>query len=264
VHRLAPAEESAVTLSVVGAFAVRRAGEPMPTAEVGSRKARALLAMLAVHGGHVPIDSLAPAIWGDSPPRDPVANLATLVSRLRANLGSHTIAGGREGYRLGDRVRVDLVQASELVDEAEGLIAKEKPARALMAARRAIHLLDRGAVLAEYPEAGWAEPARTWHLQLLRRARHTIAEAALRVGETRAAAEAAEAAVTTDAFDEVACRMLMRAHQAGGEPARALLAYQRLRTTLATELGVDPAPATRNLHLAILQDSPRFAFRNKA
>jgi DNA-binding SARP family transcriptional activator len=48
--------------------------------------------------------------------------------------------------------------------------------------------------------------------------------------------------------------MLMRAHAAAGEPARALLAYQRLRTTLAFELGADPAAQTRDLHLAILRE----------
>jgi DNA-binding SARP family transcriptional activator len=45
----------------------------------------------------------------------------------------------------------------------------------------------------------------------------------------------------------------MRAHDHSGEPARALLAYARLRTDLSVELGVDPAPATRDLHAKILQ-----------
>jgi DNA-binding SARP family transcriptional activator len=45
----------------------------------------------------------------------------------------------------------------------------------------------------------------------------------------------------------------MRADHAAGEPARALQTYERLRTTLATELGVDPAPATRAVHMTILR-----------
>jgi DNA-binding SARP family transcriptional activator len=49
--------------------------------------------------------------------------------------------------------------------------------------------------------------------------------------------------------------MLMRAHRAADEPVRALLAYQSLRVNLARELGIDPAPATRDLHLAILRDT---------
>ena len=45
----------------------------------------------------------------------------------------------------------------------------------------------------------------------------------------------------------------MRAYVARGEPARALSAYERLRADLASELGVDPAPQTRDLHTAVLR-----------
>ena len=45
----------------------------------------------------------------------------------------------------------------------------------------------------------------------------------------------------------------MRAHTIAGEPAAALTAYEQLRTTLADELGTDPAPETQSLHLAILR-----------
>jgi DNA-binding SARP family transcriptional activator len=37
------------------------------------------------------------------------------------------------------------------------------------------------------------------------------------------------------------------------EPARAMVAYHRLRTTLAVELGTDPATTTRALHVAVLR-----------
>ncbi|MFD1545765.1 ATP-binding protein, partial [Nonomuraea guangzhouensis] len=63
-------------------------------------------------------------------------------------------------------------------------------------------------------------------------------------------------AVAADPFDEAAQRLLMRAHGAAGEPARALLAYERLRDILAAELGTDPAAETRAVHLAILRERP--------
>ena len=44
---------------------------------------------------------------------------------------------------------------------------------------------------------------------------------------------------------------------AAGEPARALVAYEALRGTLAGELGADPAPQTQELHLAILREQDR-------
>jgi DNA-binding SARP family transcriptional activator len=247
---------SELKVRVVGGFVVCWAGRALTSSEAGSRKARTLLAVLAVHPSALPVDRIAAALWGDVQPRDPVANLATLVSRLRATFGADTIVGDRRaGYRLGNQVRIDLFEAADLVAESEMRIARGQPGPARTAAWHAIHALDHGDVLAEHPDARWAEPARALHRELLRRARHAAAEAALHTGEIRAARAAAEAAATTDAFDEVAYRLLMRAHRAAGEPARALLAFHQLRTVLATELGVDPAPATRNLHLAILRDA---------
>ena len=90
-------------------------------------------------------------------------------------------------------------------------------------------------------------PAQIEHTDLLRRARHATAQAALAAGDARAAVAAAEAAVRADPLDEVAYRALLNALNSAGEPARALTAYERLRRTLARQLGVDPATATRQL-----------------
>lgn len=244
-----------LTVRVVGGLVVSRAGRVLPAAEVGSRQARTVLALLAVRAGQVPMDRLASVLWWSrDPPRDPGANVATLVSRLRTALGADSVVGGRSGYRLGDRVRVDMSVATDLVADAERRIATGRPGPALDAARRADRLLGNGNLLPEHTDAPWVEPARAGHGALLRRARHAIAEAALRLGYVQVATAAAEAAVATDPFDEAACRLLMRAHYLADEPARALICYEVLRQTLASELGCDPARATRDLHIAILRE----------
>lgn len=250
-------DDTELTVRVVGEFAVCQAGTTLPATEVGSRKARTLLALLAVSSRYLPIDRIVSALWPASIPRHPTENIATLISRLRAVLGPEAFAGGRGGYRIGGHVRIDLYHAADLINQAEaGMAAGGQVDRALAAANRATSLLDRGGVLDDQPEAPWAEPARALHSELLRRVRHVTAEAALQLGDIATARATALAAVTTDEFDEAAYRMLMRAHYAAGEPARALHAYQRLRTTLGTELGIDPATATRELHQAILEDRP--------
>ncbi|MFB9880294.1 AAA family ATPase [Planobispora siamensis] len=246
-----------IELRLVGTLAVSRAGAVLPSAAVGSRQARTLLALLAVRRGRlVPADGIAEVLWDGAPPSRPAQNLATLVSRLRMTFGPDVIVGGRGGYRLGPRVAVDLDRAAALAGEAETRLTGGEPALALAAARGAADMLAAAGVLADQPDALWAEPARTSQAELLRRARHAAAEAALQTRNPAEAVAAAEAAIRADPLDEAAHRLLMRAHEAAGEAGRALAAYERLRSTLAEELGADPARATRDLHEAILRERP--------
>ncbi len=121
---------------------------------------------------------------------------------------------------------------------------------------RALATLSDGSALADEAYADWAEPARTEAGALLREARQAAAAAALDLGDPATARALAEAAVATDPYDEAGYRLLMRAETAFGRPARALAEYERLRARLATDFGVDPAPETRAVHLAILQEQP--------
>lgn len=238
-----------VTVSAVGA-----ANDTWEVRDVGSRKARTLLALLGARAGRtVAMDQVVEALWTAAPPRRPEANVATLVSRLRAVLGREVVVGGRGGYQLGDEIRVDLHTAGALVAAAEGCLCQGQPRRALGAAERAIELLDRGRLLAEYPVADWADLARTLQDALLRRARHAAAESALLATVPARAQVFAESALAADPLDEAAYRLFMRACAAQGEPVRAMVAFQRLRTTLAAEFGADPAPATCDLHMTILR-----------
>ena len=96
---------TAVRVRLVGPFAVIRDGEVLPVTDVGSRKARTLLAVLALAGGRiVAADRIVAALWPDEPPRKPAENVATLISRIRAALGAGVVDGNRAGYRLGDGV----------------------------------------------------------------------------------------------------------------------------------------------------------------
>jgi DNA-binding SARP family transcriptional activator len=246
-----------LTVRVVGRFTVSLGDTILPATRLGSRKARTLLALLTVNASNLPINRIITALWPGPAPRDPPRNVATLISRLRAVLGPDTIAGDRNAYRIGNNVHIDLTEAAGLVSLAEAeLAAGGRLAFASTAASRATGLLDQGGVLDDQPDAPWAEPARAKHGELLRRAWHATGEAALRLGDIPAARTAAQAAINADALDETAYRMLMHAHFAAGEPAWALLAYQRLRDILDRELGIYPAAPTRELYQSILQDTP--------
>lgn len=70
-------------------------------AEVGSRKARRLLAALAVAPGRaVAPGTLAEVLWGDDQPGRPAEQVGVLVSRLRGTLGAAHLERLAAGYRL--------------------------------------------------------------------------------------------------------------------------------------------------------------------
>jgi DNA-binding SARP family transcriptional activator len=138
-------QQANLRVQVLGVLAVAVDGRAVPAAELASRKGRTLLKLLlARRGAVVPADVAAEALWGEHPPADPDANLATLVSRLRAVLGPEVVAGDRQGWRFvaGPRAQVDLDEAERLTAEAEARLAGE-PALALAAAERALALLGR-------------------------------------------------------------------------------------------------------------------------
>ncbi|HTS98567.1 MAG TPA: AAA family ATPase [Streptosporangiaceae bacterium] len=243
-------------LRLAGPFGVVREGTALPDGEIGSRKARTLLKLLAVERpGHVPVERIIETLWDDEPPAAAEQNVATLVSRLRAALGPGVVLGGRRAYRLGagPGVSVDLDQAASFCERSEHTL-DTAPALALAAAERALGLLSAGTALADEPYAAWADPARDEVRALLRRARLAAAAAALATGAGLAAMGYAEQAMTADPLDEQAHRWYMSAAAAAGEPGRALTAYAALSRRLADELGSDPAPQTQDLHLAILRE----------
>ena len=245
-----------VELRLAGTFRVVRDGTELTEGEIGSRKSRTLLKLLAVERpALVPLDRIVDVLWPDERPTAPEQNIATLVSRLRAVLGTALIQGGRAGYRLvaGPGMVVDLDAAARFCVQAEGKLATAA-AVALAAAERAHELLSAGTAIADEPYADWAYPAREQVRELLRRVRLTAAEAALATGKPQLAVSFAEAAVATDPFDEAAHRWYMSALAAAGEPAKALAAYEALRQRLGDNLGTDPAPQTRDLHLAVLRE----------
>ncbi len=245
-----------VEVRLSGAFAVIRDGAELADAQIGSRKSRLLLKLLSVsRPALVTTDRIAELLWDGAARAGADRNIASLISRLRAALGASVIQGGRGGYRLGDEtaVSVDLDVAARLCDQAERRLAAQ-PAAALAAAERACDLLSAGIAVADEPYAAWADPARDESRALLRRARLAATEAALVTGDSAIALRYAEAAMNADGLDEAAHRAYMSAATAAGEQGKALVAFAALRERLAAELGSDPAPQTRDLHLAILRE----------
>lgn len=222
--------------------------EGVATKDLGSRKARTLLKLLALaRGAPVSPDRVVDVLWGDQAPARPVDQIGVLVSRLRPAIGADRITRTDAGWALA----VDWLDVTELESRVNEASRTGSPTMALAAARAALTLV-RGELLADEIDPGWAEAERAAVGRTIARAHLLAAEAALAAGHPADAAADAELVLDRDPYDESALRALMRAHASAGRPASALAAYARVRERLGEDLGVDPTRETEDLHSAIL------------
>lgn len=222
---------------------------------LGSRKGRRLLEVLALADGTpVAVDRLVEVLWGDDAPTRPAEQIGVLVSRLRGVLGADRIVRTDAGYHLvADWL--DLAELGLRVAEAATAMDEGRLGAARAAAGAAV-ALARGELLPG-AEGEWVEASRAAAAATVGRAHQLATEAAGAAGDHAGAAASAEAALAMDPYDEVALRLLMRAHAAAGRPASALAAYVRVRERVAEDLGVGLTVETEALHDAlVLQPGP--------
>jgi predicted ATPase/DNA-binding SARP family transcriptional activator len=206
---------------------------------VAGARLRGLIARLALAGGQpVSTGALAEAVWDCALPADVANALQTLVSRARRALGeAAAVQQSGAGYRLA--VAPDDVDALRF----ERLVAEGAVAEGLA--------LWRGPALADAGD--FAEPFARRLEELRLDATVTFLTRELDAGRAAARAGELEALVTEHPLHEKLAGLLMRALAATGRQADALAAYEALRTRLAGELGIDPGPEARAVHLEVLR-----------
>lgn len=231
--------------------------EGLRPAQVGSRKARRLLAALAVPPRRtVRTDTLVEILWGDDLPTRPADQLGVLVSRLRGAIGADHLLRTDAGYHLAS-YWVDAEELEIRAGVAHSHLLAGDGLSARLAATMALDLV-RGPLLPE-EDGAWFDTPRAAAFRAAGSAGLVAAEAALALGDPLGAAAAAGLALDHDPYDEAALRVLMRAHAAAGRPASALAAYADVRARLRDDLGVSPDLATEELHHRILGAEERAA-----
>ncbi len=240
---------AALRLRVFGSLEV----EGIDFSALGSRKQRTLLRMLALgRGDPVAVDRLAEGLWPERLPARPSDQVGVLVSRLRAVLGRERVTRGDAGYALcADWI--DLVAFEQLAGEARRRQSEDQPAAAWTAAHAGLALAAHP-LLADEPDAPWADEARRAVDRTVAALRSVSAEASLAIGDPFGAASTARAVLDQDPYDEHALRLLMTAHARAGRTGAALAAYAETRERLEEALGASPSTLTEELHLAILRD----------
>ena len=220
--------------------------------------------LLLNHGQVVSTERLTDELWGDAPPAKPANLVATYVHRLRGLIGDpdgRVLVTRAPGYRVVvDGDELDAVRFTRLVAAGRRALADGAAARAVELLSEALDLF-RGPPLADVPfsdlmatEANRMEESRVAALGLRIEAEIESGDAAGTVAELRR--------LTTDhPLREELWALLMRALCAAGRQAEALEAYERARSVIGDELGVDPGPGLRQLHQEILEADARPAAR---
>ncbi|MFD3944621.1 BTAD domain-containing putative transcriptional regulator [Streptomyces sp. NPDC058579] len=232
--------------------------------DLGPRKRRVLLARLLLDSGRpVSVDRLCRDLWpADRRPAGAVSTVHAHISRLRTALEPRRAAGERatllvresSGYTLRAPLEtLDTAVFESRLVEATDLFRGGRAAPAHRAVDEALRLW-RGPALHEAAEHVFAAPEVN-RLQSLRQTAQELKVAVLlELGEAATAATLAEALTVSAPLREASWALLLKSLYAAGRSAEALQQYERFRVSLADELGVDPGPALRDLHLALLNE----------
>ncbi|MFY1632815.1 AfsR/SARP family transcriptional regulator [Solwaraspora sp. WMMB335] len=243
---------------ILGPIEVLIGGTPVRLAK---RQHRLILGILGIEANReVSSGRLIELLWPEQPPARPRAVLHSRLSELRAMLrvagdgpAQPSIVTGDDGYALRiPTPAVDAHRFGQLIIDARG-IASDLRARDVL--RQALELW-RGPVLGGWSPAGPAG-ALVSSLEAARlTAIEDLYEVELRLGNHRSIADelvALSAAHPTR--DRLTSAVMLALHRAG-RSAEAVSVYHQRRVWLSTELGVDPAPALQNLHVAVLRHDP--------
>jgi DNA-binding SARP family transcriptional activator len=221
---------------------------------LGGRKPKQVLAVLLAARGHpVTKERLVDALWGEQPPRHPIATLENHVWVLRRHLRpladdvERIIVAEPGSYRLGtDRVDLDLDRFDDLVHRSEA--STSRVARGEL--ERALSLI-RGELIEDELYAPWLEPLRRTYEGRVRDAQLRYGELSLDLDDPATALAQAEQVLDNDALDERAFRLEVQALARAGEHAKALRASRAFRERLASELGIEPSPQTSAVYDAL-------------
>ncbi|MFI0447078.1 BTAD domain-containing putative transcriptional regulator [Actinomadura sp. 6N118] len=236
--------------------------------DLGTRKQRALVAMLALEPGRVvSLDRLIQELWAGEPPAGATRTLQAYIAHLRKVLEPdraprtppQILLTREPGYLLAVAPgQVDLERFAAWAEEGRRALARGAHAETLQILDRALELW-RGEPLGEFADQEFAQPVITRLTEVRAAAREDRLEARLALGALGEAATSVpelDALVEEHPYRERAWALLVLALYRTGRQADALAALRRVRTRLDDDLGLQPGPELRRLEQAVFDQSP--------
>ncbi|MGI5215641.1 BTAD domain-containing putative transcriptional regulator [Plantactinospora sp. CA-290183] len=229
-------------------------------ASLGSDIQRTLLARLALGAGAaVGQDELVELLWQHSKAQNTARLLHTHVARLRRLLTAdgrtdNVLVGGQAGYRLAVGAdHLDLLTFRDLTRRA----AYDAPEEALHQLAEAVALW-RGDIDAERVASS---PLYTAIATEYATTVQTFAALARGLGKPERALKPVRELANRRELDEPLHVELILTLAASGRQAEALAAYDRIRSALADQLGIDPGERLRSAQIAVLRQQHRHVGR---
>jgi SARP family transcriptional regulator, regulator of embCAB operon len=251
---------SGLDFGVLGPLQLSVHGTPVA---LGTPKQRAVLAMLVMNRNRpISSDALVGAAWEQFPPPEPKASLHSYISNLRKLIsgggpdGRMILASAPPGYRL--------TVTDDGCDLGRFVAAKNAGVQAAAASQfeqASSHLSAalaqwRGPVLDDLRNFEFVGPFATALTEDKVVAHTAHAEAEIACNRGHAVIGTLESLVTEHPYREPLWTQLITAYYVSERQSDALDAYQRLRATLAEDLGIDPGPTARALAERILRQEP--------
>jgi SARP family transcriptional regulator, regulator of embCAB operon len=248
-----------LNIDFLGPLAVSSAGR---RSDVGSRKVRTVLAILALSPGvPIPFHLLVDELWADKPMGNARNALQANIARLRKILTNARAAEGADG----DEV-IHTVSSGYLLDVPPESVDAHRfrtladlgAARVESSPREAIVLLEQALRLWRGPalfdvldgERCRAEAARLDERRLT--AREDLIAARLANAEERSVVPELKQLVAEHPERERLSEQLMLALYRTGRQTEALNVFHYIRSWLGDELGLEPGRSLRSLYQAIL------------
>ena len=210
-----------------------------------SRRARSLLGVLALERRTHPRGQLAARFWPDVLDESARTSLRSALSALRRALGADA-----DRYLLCTRDAVALAGPDRVwtdIDEFDRRLGEGRLEDALE--------LCRGDLLEDL-EDDWVYERRDEHRARVLALLERMAADAQGAGNLAAALALTRRQIALDPLSEDAHRELIRRLVASGDRSAALTTYRRLTERLASELGIAPSQATRELIEGIRAGEP--------
>ncbi|CAL9653766.1 AfsR/SARP family transcriptional regulator [Streptomyces sp. enrichment culture] len=259
-----------MNISVLGTLDVRENGVSItPTAP----KARQVLALLAVHADRVvSVASLTEELWGTTPPRSARTTLQTYVLQLRELIGAALEQDpATEGKRRTAKDVLATVPGGYRLDSADGISDVREFKRLTDLGLRLTDAGDLEGGAEQLREALdlWTGPAfagvqagaqleveakRLEETRLSALDRRIDAD--LRLGRHRDLVAELAGLVSRYPTHETLCGQYMLALHRSGRRSEALRTYQRIRTTLVRDLGLEPSADLWRIRDMILASGP--------